>query len=139
MKSLFEYIINRISELKEAYCKFTVDAKKAGNYTMFSIYSEFADNMKYAIAELNEILNRCQMNGEVDIHMAEENIEIVKYIQDRIGKLYEEDKEYCRLRWDDPTASKEVKSASRKMSNQITFARQELQSMLKKMNMNKNN
>lgn len=52
------------------------------------------------------------------------------HVQDRINYLVEWDKELCEDRWN-PAKAKNERLTAREMSNQITFARQELQTVLR--------
>lgn len=54
-----------------------------------------------------------------------------EYLENRIKELYKADADFCHDRWDNPNASNNEKALAREMSNQVTFARQELQAALK--------
>ena len=58
---------------------------------------------------------------------AKENIE--EFLNRRISELYKCDKDFCKDRWDMSLPDFQ-RATAREMSNQVTFARQELQSVL---------
>jgi DNA polymerase III sliding clamp (beta) subunit (PCNA family) len=53
-----------------------------------------------------------------------------EYLEKRIAELYAVDAEFCKKRWD-KGEPEYVRKLNREMSNQVTFARQELQEALK--------
>ena len=55
---------------------------------------------------------------------------IKDYLENRIKGLYEADAAFCKDRWDMNLGPNE-RGLAREMSNQVTFARQELQEALK--------
>lgn len=55
--------------------------------------------------------------------------QIQKHLITRIAELNEADRKFCETRWDKPEVSTIEKAMAREMSNQVTFARQELQSV----------
>lgn len=56
-----------------------------------------------------------------------------EYLEKRIAELYEADKKFCEDRWDKNKTEME-RSIARDFSNNVTFARQELQAALKHLN-----
>jgi hypothetical protein len=56
-----------------------------------------------------------------------------EYLEKRIAELYKADLEFCNDRWDMSKPNIE-RALAREMSNQVTFARQELQAALKHFN-----
>lgn len=67
---------------------------------------------------------------ETPQEMKQEGEGVVKYLEDRIEQLNEADKHFCKLRWD-MSVDSHLRLLAREESNKVTFARQELQEVLK--------
>lgn len=63
----------------------------------------------------------------------EEKSKIKQHLENRIAELYQADAAFCKDRWD-MTKSQMERSVARGFSNEVTFARQELQSILRLIN-----
>jgi hypothetical protein len=57
-------------------------------------------------------------------------LKVKEILENRIAQLYEADAKFCQDRWDQ-TKPECVRAMAREHSNQVTFARQELQNILK--------
>jgi hypothetical protein len=67
-------------------------------------------------------------------HTASSGNSIKQYLKQRIKELNEADAKFCHDRWDNPAADSFLKMLSREESNKVTFARQELETVLKMLN-----
>ncbi len=56
---------------------------------------------------------------------------VQEYLNRRIKELNEADVAFCKDRWDNPDVGMTLKIMAREESNKVTFARQELQEVLK--------
>lgn len=80
-------------------------------HTKEEVYDSFEEGF---IAGANEILK-----------------ELKETLENRINELKEADAQYCFNRWDNPSAQPFEKALAREESNKVTFARQELERILK--------
>jgi hypothetical protein len=67
-------------------------------------------------------------------HTASSGNSMEQYLKRRIKELNEADAKFCHDRWDNPAADSFLKMLSREESNKVTFARQELETVLKMLN-----
>jgi len=60
-----------------------------------------------------------------------ERLLLIEALENRIKELNEADAEFCKDRWERPEIHAFKKQIAREESNKVTFARQELESILK--------
>jgi hypothetical protein len=85
--------------------------------------------------EGDDVASDNNSNGaSVASHSSTSGNSIEQYLKQRIKELNQADAKFCHDRWDNPAADSFLKMLSREESNKVTFARQELETVLKMLN-----